>query len=147
MPTAIAGKTRLTKNGKRSLAGLGKGQVFATDQPGFRCCCVPAVLAAFITSPTHPCEDLRGLQGPRMATPCSFWRLIEVGTCYPGLHPWYGAGCVDPSGTLKGLPNKFCTTFPYEGHMELQIGCRLPSDRIIYWPGSCDSPTPDYVCN
>jgi len=75
--------------------------------------------------------------GPGVATPCAFWRLIETGSCYRYSHPWYGAGCVDSTGRLVGLPSSFTSQYSYNGYMQLQIGCRSASGTQINWPGSC----------
>ncbi len=145
MPTA--GKARLFKVGKRSLRTTGKAQLFTTSG---RCseCCTPYVLASFVTNGnTAPCWSLTPYQGTGRATPCAFWRLIETGSCYPGGYPWYGAGCVDSTGRLVGLPSQFCTSYYYNGYMQLQIGCRSASGTQINWPGSCQSTSSVYSCS
>lgn len=143
MPTA--GKARLVWVGKRSLRTNGKAQLFIGSG---RCseCCTPYVLAAFVTNSTNPTWNLTPYQGPWKAKPCTFWRLIETGSCYPAAYPWYGAGCVSHQGMLLSLPDSFTTTFAYDGFMELQIGCRSASGTEINWPGSCQSTSSVYSC-
>lgn len=143
MPTA--GKARLFKVGKRSLRTTGKAQLFTTSG---RCseCCTPYVLASFTTNSSNPTWNLTPYQGPGKATPCAFWRLIETGSCYPYSYPWYGAGCVDSTGRLVGLPSSFTSQYSYNGYMQLQIGCRSASGTQINWPGSCQSTSSVYSC-
>jgi hypothetical protein len=143
---ATAGKAKIFKTGKRSLRTTGKAQVFTT---GGRCaeCCTPTVLGSFTTNrSTAPCWDLTPYQGPGKATPCSLWRLIEMGSCYPSSYPWYGAGCVNAEGRLVNLPNQFCSNYYYNGYMQLQIGCLSADGTQINWPGSCRTPTARYSC-
>jgi len=116
--------------------------------------CKPRVLGASITNSTDPvrrCWELilfLGTNPFRAAchTRCGFWRLIELGDCYPGGYPWYGAGCIDENGVLIGLPDEFCSGFPYDGFMELQIGCLSADETVIEWPGECQTTTPVFDC-
>lgn len=143
---ATAGKARLFKVGKRTLRTSGKAQLF---NAAGHCseCCTPYVLASFTTNRnTAPCWDLTPYQGPGKATPCAFWRLIELGNCYPGSYPWYGAGCVDKEGRLVNLPSQFCSNYYYNGYMQLQIGCRSASGTQINWPGTCQPTSAVYSC-
>lgn len=106
--------------------------------PDVVCVCVKVVLAEFVTNATNErrCWDLRPYQPPFRAGSCSgFWRLIEIGCCFPGSYPWYGAGCVNEFGELVNLPEEFCSTYSYDGYMELQIGC-LTINNQIWWPES-----------
>ncbi len=138
MPTP--GKAVVRQSGKRGVNASGKAMVFDQDGCCRSCCpCVPYVLASRVTNSSNPVWDLTPYQGPTKATPCSFWRLIEVGTCYPYAYPWYGAGCVDSDGRLVGLPDQFVTGFAYDGYMELQIGCQSPDGLSILWPGTCQT--------
>jgi len=142
---ATAGKTRLFKTGKRSLRSNAKAQIFTTSG---RCseCCTPYVLASAVTNSGNPTWNLTPYQGPGKATPCAFWRLIETGNCYPAAYPWYGAGCVDSTGQLVGLPSSFTSRFSYNGYMQLQIGCRSSGGTQINWPGTCQNLTNVYSC-
>ena len=94
---------------------------------------------------------LTPFQGDHKAPPHSYWRLIEMGSCYPGGYPWYGAGCVNGQGRLVGLPNQFRSGYPYNGYMQLQIGCLGENDEHqitphIDWPGTCQKLSPVYAC-
>ena len=109
------------------------------------CCCEPVRLASFTTNSATPRWDLTPYQGPNQATAGTFWRIIEVGFCYPYGYPWYAAGCVDADGRLVGLPNQFVSSYTYNGYLELQIGCENPGSSTqsttIEWPGSCQTST------
>src|SRR3990167_2346362 len=123
------GTTKLTENGSRSINSAGRTNLCGA--------CFPFVLGRFTTnagSQTRRCWNIP-FHGPGWA-PCGhFWRIIEIGTCYPRGWPWYGAGCVDCDGTLLWLPGRFCSEFSYDGFMELQIGCLFPeSPDYIVWP-------------
>lgn len=140
---ATAGKTVVRKGGKRGLLAGGKGAVFNADAECPECCCPPCepfVLASFTTNAQNPVWDLTPYQGPDQAPYCAYWRIIEVGYCYPYGYPWYGAGCVDRDGRLVGLPDQFVSHYSYDGYLELQIGC-LEIDEWggeqIHWPGDC----------
>ena len=104
--------------------------------------CVPKVLAS-ATVYWGRQFDLRPYQGPHMACPFAFWRLIEVSHCYPYSYPWYGAGHVDESGRLTGLRDFFTPPrqYSYDGYIELQIGCLTPDGQHIIWPGECQAVT------
>jgi len=53
---------------------------------------------------------------------------------------------VDSTGRLVGLPSQFCTSYYYNGYMQLQIGCRSASGTQFNWPGSCQSTSSVYSC-
>ena len=144
----IAGKAVVLEGGKRGLLPGGKAGVYDADGNCSTCCgCDPVVLGAFTTNRgSSPCWDLTPYQGQHKAPPHSYWRLIEMGSCYPGSYPWYGAGCVDGHGELVNLPNQFCSNYYYNGYIQLQIGCYDPTDDLIHWPGTCRTTSPRYSC-
>ena len=86
------GKTVLSESGKRALRKTGKGALFDENGNCPDCCCQITVLASFVTNFEVQAWDLTPYQGEDMASPGAFWRLIEVGNCYPSTYPWYGAG-------------------------------------------------------
>lgn len=152
-----SGKSILLDDGRRGLLSSGKSAVYNSSGECEDCCggggdecdpCEPFVLARQTTHrDTNRCWDLTPYQGPDMAPTCSFWRIIETEDCYPHDHPWYGAGLVDMDGRLVGLPNQFCSTYGYNGYVELQIGCL--SGSSVIWPnidqgarGNCQLVTP-----
>ena len=144
---ATAGKAVVRPGGKRGVRLGGKAATFDAEGFCIECCsCEPFVLASFTTNPQNPCWDLTPYQGPDQAPPGSFWRIIEMGSCYPSGYPWYGAGCVDGDGQLVGLPNQFCSNYSYDGYLELQIGCLSFEGTQIIWPGTCQTPTARYSC-
>jgi len=142
------GKAVVLESGKRGVHASGKVGVFNAEGECPSCCgCEPFTLASATTNRNSPPWNLTPYQGDHMAPPHSYWRLIEMGSCYPRWHPWYGAGCVNGSGRLVGLPNQFQSGYYYDGYMQLQIGCLDPDDpNYILWPGSCQSRTPRYSC-
>jgi len=105
--------------------------------------CTPYVLGSHTTTGSLPTWDLRPFKGPgKGPIKDAYWRLIEMGSCFPGAHPWYGAGCVDGTGTLVGLPDSFTSAYFYPGYMELQIGCACDNPgpyfvTAVCWPGIC----------
>lgn len=103
-------------------------------------CCTPRVRASKITNESSPIWNLTGLK--KFGKECAFWRLIETGICFPTAYPWYGAGKIDGSGQLIGLPDSFESAFPHDGFMELQIGCVDSANITITWPGSCRTTSP-----
>jgi hypothetical protein len=145
---AGAGMAVILAGGKRGLRPGGKAAVFNADGECPGCCqCEPFVLGSFTTNRYYnPCWDLTPYQGPGQAPPGSYWRLIEIGMCYPYSYPWYGAGCVNSEGRLVGLPSQFCSNYYYDGYMELQIGCYDPTDNRIHWPGTCQPLSTRYSC-
>lgn len=145
---ATPGKAVVRPGGKRGVLSSGKAAVFGAQGQCPACCpCEPFVLGSYTTHRTYaPCWDLTPYQGPGKAPPGSFWRLIEMGSCYPSSYPWYGAGCVDADGRLVNLPNQFCTNYSYNGYMQLQIGCLSQDGTQIIWPGTCRTPTARYSC-
>jgi hypothetical protein len=111
------GKSVVLESGKRGIHKSGKGAVYNEDGKCKTCCeCEPFVLASDVTNSSHPSFDLTPYQGPDQAPPGTYWRLIELGSCYPGGDPWYGAGCVDGDGRLVGLPNQFTSGYYYNGY-------------------------------
>ena len=119
----------------------GDGKVFMRDGKVFffeecPCDCEPKGLASYTTNgqdEDRKCWDLTPYQGNEMGTPGYHWRLIEVAnprTC-GGVH--YNSGNIDECGKLVGLPDKFCSTYSYDGYMEIQQGCPNEEGKII-WP-------------
>lgn len=149
---ASHGKTVILESGKRGLRETGKGALFNEDGLCSDCCgCEIKVLASAVTNYYYPPWILTPYQGDKQASPDAFWRLIEMGSCYPSMYPWYGFGCVNEDGKLEGLPGAFQSMYPYDGYMQLQIGCERENDKHqvephIDWPGSCQTPTPVYRC-
>jgi len=148
---ATRGKTVVLESGKRGLLKSGKGAIYDEEDKCKKCCCKIKVLGSFTTNSSNPVWDLTPFQGDHMASPGAYWRLIEMGSCYPGSYPWYGAGCVNSHGRLVGLPNQFRSGYPYNGYMQLQIGCFGENDGHqvtphIDWPGTCRTPSPVYAC-
>jgi len=112
------------------------------------CTCEPFVLGSQTSNgadPARRCWDLGPFSGafPELAQAandaiiCTVWRIIELSTCYPEQSPWYGFGRVNGEGYLVGLPAEFCSTFAYDGYLELQIGCYDMSTGLYTWPGTC----------
>ena len=114
------------------------------------CCCAPCspkTVASFTTNAGNPNWDLTPYQGDHVADGGQFWRLIELGSCYPCGFNFYGKGCVNSDGRLVGLPSNFHSGQSYDGHMALQIGCQSATDSTkIIWPGTCCTPTAIYTC-
>lgn len=150
------GSVRLLSTGERSVGPDGRTELLPNTG---RCggCCTPGVLASFVTNaedPARACWDLRPYSGINAATPCAYWRLIEVNPslpdgqahCWPPAYPWYDAGCVDRQGRLVGLGIEFCSPENYNGYMELQIGCLARGAETILWPGTCQPTSPVYQC-
>ena len=104
-------------------------------------CCKPKVLASTITNASSgPKEwDLKPYQKERMGLPGARWRIRDVGeshhnnpnaSCSGSI---YYNGTIDEKGKLTGLPNKFVSSYSYNGYMELQMGC-VRDDGSIEWP-------------
>lgn len=143
---ATPGKAVLKASGKRGLKASGKAGVFTASGTCGECCgSAPYVIASFVTNAQYPVWDLRPYQGAGTAPGGTYWRLIEMGTCYPISHPWYASGCVDGSGRLAGLPNEFRSPYAYNGYLQLQDGFLTPGGEIE-WPGTCQRITPRYPC-
>ena len=142
------GKAVIMESGKRGVHASGKVGVFTAEGECPSCCgCDPVMLGSFTTNSSNPVWNLTQYQGDHKAPPHSYWRLIEMGSCYPGGYSWYGAGCVNASGRLVNLPNEFRSRYYYNGYMQLQVGCLDPADpNTIIWPGSCQTRTPRYSC-
>ena len=104
-------------------------------------CCTPKVIASQITNArTGPKEwDLRPYQGENMGIPGAKWRLRDVGESHynnpqancTGVK--YHEGWIDEKGVLVGLPDKFVSTYSYNGYMQIQQGC-VQEDGSIKWP-------------
>ncbi len=137
------GKTVLRPSGKRGLHPNGMGVLFNPDGTCASCCPQALLLASYITNAEYPIWDLTPYQGPEMAIPWSYWRLIEMSYCWPLEFPWYGAGYVNQFGVLYGLPNYFESYYFYNGYMQLQLGRPIPGN-LIQWPGYCQTETPRY---
>ncbi|MBO5724460.1 MAG: hypothetical protein J6W00_10050 [Lentisphaeria bacterium] len=108
----------------------------------FHCpCCKPRVIASCITNArTGPVEwDLRPYQKEGTGLPGAKWRLRDVGESHhvnpnlPCNGNQYGEGWINDKGVLVGLPDKFVSTYSYNGYMELQMGC-VQEDGTIKWP-------------
>jgi len=146
---ATAGKIVTLDNGKRGTLSSGKIALFNDDGECRDCCCdpcTPHVLASHVTNSSNPTWDLTPYQGPDQAPTCSYWRLIETGYCYPRSYPWYGAGCVDETGRLVGLPDSFTSHYYYNGYLSLQIGCLNSTGTAINWPGTCQTTSGVFSC-
>ena len=113
---------------------LRDGQVFFwVDCP---CECEPKVLASAVVNGEDEGRstwDLTPYQKPKMGTPGYKWRLKEVGDPRTCSGTEYIVGDIDECGTLVGLPNKFTSSFSYDGYMEIQQGCP-DEDGEIVWP-------------
>lgn len=104
-------------------------------------CCKPKVIASMITNAqTGPKDwDLRPYQKEHIGIPGAKWRLRDVGESHhynsnsscTGIQ--YGSGWINDKGVLVGLPDKFTSTYSYNGYMQLQIGC-FREDGTIEWP-------------
>lgn len=104
-------------------------------------CCKPRVIAGKITNGrTGPKEwDLRPYQKEKTGLPGAKWRLRDVGESH---HNDSGASCsgtvyysgdINGKGKLAGLPDKFVSSYSYNGYMELQQGC-VREDGSVEWP-------------
>jgi len=105
-------------------------------------CCRPRVIASFVTNGSS--EETRtwrlaDWQGDYIGFPGGKWRLRDVGEAhyYDGAAGCSGTiyhnGDIDGNGKLVGLPEKFVSSFSYNGYMELQQGCVMP-DGSVRWP-------------
>lgn len=123
---------RVKTNGSRVVKSTGRVGI-ALDPA--RCCpCTPLVVASYVTNgavPEKRCWDLRPYQNYRFSLGCHPWRLIETVHCMV-----HASGSIAGDGKLSNLPAEFCSTYLYEGFMELQVGCLNP-DGSSTWPGSC----------
>lgn len=106
------------------------------------CICEPKVIASKITNRAKGRAewDLRKYQNRKgLATPGAYWRIRDVGEAHhndsgqPCSGTIYYNGRVNDEGVLEGLPDRFVSTFDYDGYMELQIGCMNDSGSIV-WP-------------
>lgn len=105
-------------------------------------CCKPRVIASKITNSGNESMktwDLTPYQGDRVGLPGARWRLRDVGESHHN-NPdascggvIYGTGKINANGRLEGLPDKFVTSYYYNGYMELQQGC-VQENGSILWP-------------
>ena len=121
------------KNGKVILRG---GEVFL--YPECPCDCEPKVLGSKVLNGSsenedEKCWDLTPYQGNEVGTPGFYWRLIEVGDPRDCGGSQYGSGNIDECGKLVGLQDEYCSTYSYDGYMELQQGCP-DEEGNIKWP-------------
>ena len=105
-------------------------------------CCKPRVIASCITNGSSESTKtwwLTAWQGDNIGFPGGRWRLRDVGEAH---HNNSSAGCsgsiynngaIDSKGRLVGLPDKFVSSYGYNGYMELQQGCVMP-DGSVKWP-------------
>ena len=105
-------------------------------------CCKPRVIASTITNASYThmkTWDLTPWQGDHVGLPGHRWRLRDVGEAHwnnTGANcsgSQYYAGTIDANGKLVGLPDKFTSSYGYNGYMQLQQGC-LRDDGSIEWP-------------
>lgn len=100
------------------------------------CNCEPQILVEWTSNANggdgkYKCFNLRPYQKQGTAIPGAKWRLIETGACLG-----YGSGDVNEKGKLVGLRDQFCSSYSYDGHMKLQIGCPQ-TDGSIKWATRC----------
>ena len=112
------------------------GEVFL--YPKCPCDCEPMVIASkklngSSENEDEKCWDLTPYQGNEVGTPGFYWRLIEVGDPRDCGGSHYGNGSIDECGKLVGLQNEYCSTYSYDGFMELQQGCP-DEEGNIKWP-------------
>lgn len=103
------------------------------------CDCEPKVIARWTTNASTPqpagtvkCVDFTPYQGDGVGVPEQRWRAIEVGACLLR----GGSGSINEDGKLVGLPSSYCSSYNYNGYIELQQGC-VQKDGSIKWPGTC----------
>lgn len=103
------------------------------------CECEPYIIAEWTTNASNPqpqgtvkCIDFTPYRGDGVGIPGAKWRSIETGACLLR----GGSGDVDEKGKLVGLPQKYCTSYSYNGYVKLQIGCPQP-DGSIKWATRC----------
>lgn len=121
------------KNGKLIFSG---GGAYSSDE--CPCDCKPKVIASKVLNGSsenedEKCWDLTPYQGNKVGTPNFQWRLIEVGEDHSCSGIQYGGGSIDECGKLSGLPDEFCSTYAYDGYMEIQQGCPDKSGAV-QWP-------------
>lgn len=106
-------------------------------------CCRPRVIASKITNRSNGTEtwNLTAYQGDKIGLPGGYWRIRDVGeahhnnaeaSCSGSI---YNNGTIDVNGKLTGLPDRFVSSYSYNGYMELQQGC-VQEDGSIKWPCS-----------
>ena len=105
-------------------------------------CCRPRVIARCVTNGSSEATKtwwLTAWQGDYVGFPGGRWRIRDVGEAH---HNNSSAGCsgtiynngtIDSKGRLVGLPEKFVSSYSYNGYMELQQGCVMP-DGSVRWP-------------
>lgn len=142
----LAGRAILYGEGKRILRNDGTA-ILGVDG---RCseCCTPYILNSRTIDPFGT-WSMAGRMGDGVATPCSFWQIVPVGTCNVFRWAnWNPRGCVNSMGKLGGLQTPFTNPFDSEVRFNIQIGCRSASVfNQINWPNSCQSSTTGYVCS
>ncbi len=124
------------KNGKVVMRG---NEVFIMKE--CPCDCEPRVLASHTVNgedEDRKCWDLKPYQGNEVGTPNFYWRLIEVGEDGNCSGVLYNSGNIDECGKLVGLPDEFCSSYSYDGYMEIQQGCPDEEGRTV-WPCPEDS--------
>lgn len=129
-------------SGKIYFNGDGKvitrnGKVWFFDQ--CPCDCTPKVLASkkvngSKSDKSEKCWDLREYRDRPVGTPFARWRLIEVGDPRDCGGVTYGSGEIDDCGRLVGLQEEFCSTYSYDGFMELQQACYDYDRGKWVWP-------------
>lgn len=129
----------LHAKGRELVVGRNTGQLILC----WTCpCCRPRVIASRITNGRDEETKtwwLTDWQGDYVGFPGGKWRLRDVGESH---HNDRSTGCsgtiyhngdIDGKGKLVGLPDKFVSTYSYNGYMELQQGCVMP-DGSVRWP-------------
>ncbi len=105
-------------------------------------CCKPRVIARCVTNGSSEATKtwwLTAWQGDYVGFPGGRWRLRDVGEAHHNnSSAWcsgsiYNNGTIDSKGRLVGLPEKFVSSYSYNGYMELQQGCVMP-DGSVKWP-------------
>ena len=104
-------------------------------------CCKPKVIASAITNAQSGRRewDLTPYQKEWIGLPGARWRLRDVGEAHHNNSSAscsgtvYRNGTIDDNGKLVGLPDKFTSTYSYNGYMELQMGC-VREDGSVEWP-------------
>ena len=129
----------INNKNKKLIWNKGKGKLIVCELCP---CCEPKVIASTITNRNDgraewnlkPYQNVKGL-----AAPGAYWRIRDVGEAHhddngkPCSGIIYNTGRVDKDGILTGLPDKFVSSYSYNGYMELQIGCR-DENGSIKWP-------------
>ena len=105
-------------------------------------CCRPRVIGSCITNGSNENTKiwwLTGYQGDHIGYPGARWRIRDVGEAHHNDRSSgcsgtiYHTGTINGNGRLAGLPEKFVSSYSYNGYMELQQGCVMP-DGSVRWP-------------